>query len=58
MRAGKVAEKSFKSTHKGKSAAEWLWVAACDWQFAMKLDDDSLLPFKVLGELKHRFVSV
>jgi hypothetical protein len=57
MRAGKVAESSLKGTYQGATAVEWLWKAVCNWNFAMRLDEDSLVPFKILAEMKHRYVS-
>jgi hypothetical protein len=57
MRAGKVTTGDLKATSDGKTAVEWVWDAMTKWNFAADLNEDSLLAFKLMSELKYRYVS-
>ncbi len=57
MRAGKVTTGDLKATCDGKTAVEWVWDGMTKWNFAADLDEDSLLAFKLMSELKYRYVS-
>jgi hypothetical protein len=57
MRAGKVTTGDLKATCDGKTVVEWVWDGMTKWNFAADLDEDSLLAFKLMSELKYRYVS-
>ena len=57
MRAGKVTDAALSASCDGKTAVEWVWDAMTKWNFAADMNDDSLLAFKLMSELKYRYVS-
>jgi hypothetical protein len=57
MRAGKVTTGDLKATCDGKTVVEWVWDGMTKWNFAADLDDESLLAFKLMSEVKYRYVS-
>jgi hypothetical protein len=57
MRSGKVTPGDLKSTCNGKTVFEWVWDRMATWNFAADVDADSLLAFKLMSELKYRYVS-
>jgi hypothetical protein len=58
MRSGKVTADDLKATYDGKTVAEWVWDGMTKWTFEAVLDEASLLPFKLMSELKYRYVSI
>jgi hypothetical protein len=57
MRSGKVTPGDLKATFDGKTVVEWVADEMAKWNFSADLDENSLLAFKLMSELKYRYVS-
>lgn len=58
MRTGNVSDADPSHVSEGKTWMEWIWDSMVNWDFSDPTEDGLLTAFKIMSEIKYRYVSI